>query len=292
MSEQQFPSNWGRWGADDQLGTLNLIDENARTRAAAEVQTARHVSLSRVTKPISLTTGLGPVGSEVVMPAAVMQVVNFMGAHPLALTDSLFINTHNAALTHVDSVAHMPVDGLVYPGVPVADAVTPVGVRHGSADPFSAGVVTRGVLLDLAPEAGAQIDAGARVSAADLDAALERTGVSLEPGDAVAVRGGWDTNLPMHEPVPGLDLSAVKWLDRHGVSFYVGDIADPHPFALPLAAHQVALARLGLPLVDAANLEEIAQVCRELERWSFMLVLAPPRITGTTGLLVNPIAIF
>ena len=56
--------------------------------------------------------------------------------------------------------------------------------------------------------------------------------------------------------------------------------------------HQVALARLGLPLVDAANLDELGQVCATLRRSSFLLVLAPPRITQTTGLAVNPIAIF
>ncbi|MFG3133265.1 cyclase family protein [Streptomyces tendae] len=291
MTETDLPTNWGRWGDDDQSGTLNLIDEAARARAAAEVRLARHVSLARTVDPVPLTTGLGPVGGPATMPAGVMQTVNFTGFRPIALTDSLVVNTHNAALTHLDAFAHIPVDGHVYPGVPTQDAVTPTGVKHGSADPFTAGIVTRGVLLDLASN-GDGLTADGRVGGADLAAALKRTGTSLYAGDAVALRGGWDTDQPLHRPVPGLDLSAVTWLHEHGVSVYLGDIGDPRPPVFPMPLHQVALARLGLPLVDAARLDDLAAVCGELVRWSFLLVLAPPRITGTTGLVVNPLAIF
>ncbi len=291
MTNPEFPSNWGRWGADDQLGTLHLIDAAAKVRAAAEVREARHVSMARPIRPVALTTGLGPVAEPAMMPAGVLQIMNFTGAKPMALTDSLLVNTHNAALTHLDSVAHMPVDEHVYPGVPVGDAVTPTGVTHGSADPFGEGIVTRGVFLDLAP-GGGSLAADRRVGGADLDAALEHAETELFPGDAVAVRGGWDTNRPLDQPVPGLDLSAVRWLGEHGVSVYIGDISDARPLRPPLPMHQVALARLGLPLVDAACLDDLAEVCEALHRSSFMVVLAPPRITGTTGLVVNPIAVF
>lgn len=291
MATTHLPTNWGRWGDDDQLGTLHLIDAAARERAAAEVRAAHHVSLARRIRPVPLTTGLAPVGSPAIMPAGVLQAVNFNGVKPVAMTDTLVVNTHNAALTHLDAVAHMPVEEHVYPGVPVHAAVTPTGVTHGSADPFGEGIVTRGVLLDLAP-GGGSLPADQRISGAALDAALERAGTTLSAGDAVAVRGGWDTNQPLDQPVPGLDLSAVHWLNEHGTSVYVGDIGDARPAQFPLPLHQVALARLGLPLVDAADLEALAQFCAESSRWSFMLVLAPPRITGTTGLAVNPIAIF
>ncbi len=291
MTETELPTNWGRWGTDDERGTLHLIDVEARARAAAEVRSGRHVSLARAVDPVPLTTGAALLGRPATMPAAVLQVVNFGGFRPLAMTDTLVINTHNAALTHLDALAHIPVDNQVYPGVPLTDAVSPSGVRHGSADVFGAGIVTRGVLLDLTAEGG-RLDAGRRIGAADLDRALERSGATLHPGDAVAVRGGWDTNLSAGEPVPGIDLSAVRWLDDRSVSVYLGDVGDPRPPSFPLPLHQVALARLGLPLVDAANLNDLADVCRAEGRASFMLVLAPPRITGTTGLVVNPIALF
>lgn len=84
----------------------------------------------------------------------------------------------------------------------------------------------------------------------------------------------------------------MHWLNEHGASIYIGDISDARPARFPMPMHQIALARLGLPLVDAADLEALAQHCEASNRWSFMLVLAPPRITGTTGLVVNPIAVF
>lgn len=93
MTETELLTNWGRWGDDDQLGTLNLIDTSARKRAAAEVRDARHVSLARRVDPVPLTTGLGPVGGAATMPAGVLQAVNFNGSQPLAMTDTLLINT-------------------------------------------------------------------------------------------------------------------------------------------------------------------------------------------------------
>lgn len=289
MTETDHPSNWGRWGDDDQLGTLHLIDAAARKRAAAEVRSARHVSLARIVEPVPFSGG-PPIGGTATMPAAVMQTLNFTGVRPMAITDSLVINTHNAGLTHMDAVSHVPVQDKIYPGVPLGDAVTMGGVRHGSSDAFGAGILTRGVLLDLAPDG--QLDAQHRVEAADLDHALQRAGTDLHGGDAVVVRGGWDTNQPLDQPVPGLGVGAVSWLHDHGVSVYLGDIGDARPWSPPLAVHQIALARLGMPLVDATSVDELADVCREETRHSFMLVLAPPRIRGATGLPVNPIAVF
>jgi kynurenine formamidase len=291
VTEPDLPSNWGRWGAEDQLGTLNLIDADARLRAAAEVRTGRHVSLARPVAPVPFTAAGGPVGKPTRMPAAVLQTIGFGGTDPFAMTDTLIVNTHNAALTHLDAVAHIPIDQQIYPGVPLDDAVTPLGVRHGSADNFAAGIITRGILLDLAPD-DVPLKPEHRISSADLDRILDKSGVHLQLGDAIAVRAGWDVNRPMHEPVPGLDLSAIAWLHAHDVSVYIGDVGDPRPPTFPLPLHQVALARLGLPLVDAAALDDLATTCRAEQRCSFLLVLAPPPITGTTGLPVNPIAIF
>ena len=291
MTEPDLPSNWGRWRTDDQLGTLNLIDDDARLRAAAEVISGRHVSLAKPVVPVPFTAAGGPVGASIRMPAAVLQTLGFGGTNPVGMTDTLIVNTHNAALTHLDAVSHMPIDRQIYPGVPLDDAITPLGVRHGSADPFGAGILTRGVLLDLAPD-DQPAPSDQLIGSEDLDRVLDQTGVDLKPGDAVALRANWDVDRPMDEPVPGLDLSAIAWLHAHDVSIYLGDVGDPRPPTFPMPLHQVALARLGLPLVDAAALDDLAEACRSEQRYSFMLVLAPPPITGTTGLAVNPIAIF
>lgn len=290
MNSRDLPTNWGRWGDTDDRGTLNLIDTAARARAAGEVRSGRHVSLARAVDPVPFSSGSGPVGTPATVPAAVMQTVNFTGLRPIAMTDVLIINTHNAALTHLDAVSHIPVDDKVYPGVPLEEAVSPGGVRHGSSAAFAPGIVTRGVFLDLAP--GGALDADHRIEAEDLASALDRANCQLHSGDAVVVRGGWDTNQPMNQPVPGMSLGAVEWLHEHDASVYLGDIGDSRPWSMPLPLHQVALARLGMPLVDAVFVDDLADACRVEDRFSFMLALAPPRITGATGLPVNPLAIF
>ena len=100
--------------------------------------------------------------------------------------------------------------------------------------------------------------------------------------------------LPIR-PVPGVSVGAVRWMHRRGVSLYTGDIEDARPPlnpGAPAPLHKIALVRLGMPLIDAANVEELAAVCAELSRYSFLLALAPPRILGMTGIPVNPLAIF
>jgi hypothetical protein len=84
-------------------------------------------------------------------------------------------------------------------------------------------------------------------------------------------------------------------MHRRGVSLYTGDIEDARPPLTPGAPaplHKIALVRLDMPLIDAANVEELAAVCAQLSRHSFLLAIAPPRILGLTGIPVNPLAIF
>lgn len=285
-----LPTNWGRWGADDQLGTLHHITDAVRARAVAEATTGRVVSLAREVSPVPMGGPL-PFGDKP-MPAGVQQVLTTMGPMQHAVTDILVINVHHAHLTHIDALVHVPEDGQVYPGKPLAQAVMFGGVHHGSTAAFAAGITTRGVFLDLAP--GSQLPAGHRVSPADLEAAEARAGVLVSSGDALVVRGGWRVADSFMEPLPAMTVEAVAWMAEREVSLYAGDIGDQPPFppsgVLPM--HQIALARLGMPLVDGAEVDELATVCAELGRASFLLVIAPMRVAGATGLPVNPLAIF
>ena len=97
------------------------------------------------------------------------------------------------------------------------------------------------------------------------------------------------------EPTPGISLDGVRWMHRRGVALYAGDISDAHPAldpAVPGPLHRIALPRLGMPLIDAADVNELAIACAERNRYSFLLSIAPPRINGLTGIPVNPMAIF
>lgn len=286
-----LPSNWGRWGVDDELGTLNLITDSVRARAAEQVRTGRSVSLAMPVDPASMMGG--PFAPPTPASPPVQQAMLYTGTPPMAMAEVLILAPHHAGLTHLDAVVHVPIDGHVYPGRPLAEAVTPSGIRHGSTTAFADGVVTRGVLLDLSPEG--RLPKAHPVTGADLAAAARRNGVQVEPGDALVVRGGWSTARNMGEPMPGMTVDALTWMRDHDVALYAGDIGDAHPpvdeqTAMPL--HQVGLARLGMPLIDLAEVDELASVCAGLGRFTFLLSIAPLRLRGATGVPVNPLAIF
>ncbi|MBT0768673.1 cyclase family protein [Kineosporia sp. J2-2] len=284
-------SNWGRWGRGDELGTVNLITDEARRRGLSEARSGRAVSLARPITPSPLLAG--PMAPYTHETTAVQSVMQYTGTPPRAMAELLTVNTHHPEVTHLDAMGHFVTDGKVYPGVDLAQSVGLAGVRHGSASAFAQGILTRGILLDLAP--GGRLEPGHAVTADDLDAAAARCGVTPQPGDALVLRGGWhlaeDRN---RNQVPGLTTGAVEWLHQHDISLYAGDIGDANP-ALPGdpgPLHRIGLGLLGLVLIDGAAPGDLAQVCAEEKRYSFLLVIAPPRIESVTGIMVNPLAIF
>jgi len=287
----ELPSNWGRWGADDELGTLNLITDEVRARAVAQARTGRWVSLAMPVDPASMLGGPFAVATPASPP--VQQAMLYTGIPPMGMAEALVVIPHHPGLTHLDALVHIPVDGLVYPARPLTEAVTAAGVLHGSTTAFADGVLTRGVLLDLAP--GDRLPSAHPITGTDLDAAERRSGVDLEPGDAVVVRAGWTVSWDGGTPTPGMTVDAVAWLQRRDVSLYAGDIGDAFPpmdTQVPMPLHMVGLARLGMPLIDGAKVDDLAMVCAELDRYAFLLTIAPPRLRGATGVPVNPLAIF
>ncbi|PRY44464.1 cyclase family protein [Umezawaea tangerina] len=285
--------NRGRWGAEDERGTLNLITDEVRARAAAEVRTGRSVSLALPIRPTPILSG--PFVPETSESSAVQHVMVLAEAPPpvTAAADLVVVTNHHARSTHVDALCHIAVDGLVYPGRPRSESVGASGAVHGSTTAFAEGFVTRGVLLDLA--AGGPLPAGHPVTSVDLDAAEERQGVRLEPGDALVVRCGWGSAPDPSGPLPGMSVDAVRWMHRRGVSLFIADVGEALPPldpARPLPLHAIGLAMMGMPLVDAAAVDDLAAVSAELGRSSFLLSFAPPRFLGLTGVPVNPLAIF
>jgi kynurenine formamidase len=278
-----LPTNWGRWGPDDERGTLNLVTPEVRARAVAEARTGRTVSLARPIPTSPLVAGpTAPVGAA---STAALQVGMFTGADPFAMAELVVLMTHSPESTHLDAPVHQVVDGLVYPGKPLAAAGGPAGFTHGSTAIFAEGITTRGVFLDLAP--GGALPAGHGVTGDDLSAAADRAGAEVLPGDAVVVRGGRTS--------AGMSLDAVRWMHRHDVAVYAGDIHDVHPAldpAVPSPLHRVGLARLGLALVDVADPTALVAACAEEGRATFLFVAAPPRLQAASGVPVNPLAIF
>jgi kynurenine formamidase len=291
-------SNWGRWGGEDQRGTLNYIGAPEIVRAAALVREGRTVSLSR-----NFPTAPGP---ENPWPAQHHMVI--AGDDPCvpgidgleAATDYIGIAFHGMACSHVDALCHVFAHGRMYNGHPAAD-VKSTGARRNTIMAMKDGVVGCGVLLDVPKALGlAFCDPDRMVTVAELAQAERSLGLEVRKGDLVMIRLGRDVRRAQaaDQVVPGLDPRVTAWLHERQVSVLGGDgVHDPIPpgavhrdWAMPI--HMIALAGMGLHLVDNLDLETLARVCQELGRWSFQLVLAPLRIEGGTGSPLNPIAVF
>ncbi|MFD8968172.1 cyclase family protein [Streptomyces sp. NPDC059568] len=244
----EAPDNWGRWGQDDQLGTLNLITSEVRAAAAAEVRTGQPVSLALPIQPAPILSGIVPPTMDA---SPVQQVMGFAGSSAEMTVDLMLVTNHHPGSTHIDALGHYLRDDLVYPGRPHADTVTPAGLNHASTTAFASGIVTRGVFLDLA--ADGPLPAASHVTAADLEAAEQRLGVQVRTGDALVVRFGWPAGSHADGPLPGMTLDAVCWMHDRGVSLYAGDLGDalpPLPGQTPFPLHRIALAKMGMPLID------------------------------------------
>ena len=291
-------SNWGRWGPDDERGALNHITGAEVVRAAGLIREGRTVSLSR-----NFPTQPGP---ENPWPAQHHMVI--AGDDPCVpgldglqtVTDYIGIAFHGMASSHIDALCHVFAKGAMYNGRPGTE-VKSTGARANTIMALKDGVVGRGVLLDLPRALNVPyVEADRFVTAADLETAERAAGVVVGKGDILIVRFGRDPRraIKTDQLVAGMHPRVCEWLHARQVAVLGGDgVSDPIPpgqlhrdWAMPI--HAIALAGMGLHLLDNLDLEPLAETCQALGRWEFQLALAPLRIEGGTGSPLNPIAVF
>ena len=305
--------NWGRWGDDDQRGTINLITDEKRARALQSVKSGRTISLSR-----PLATASGPANAHPAHHFMKKRRIGWGGSTiPRQDDESGFaadyygVYYHGTATTHVDAISHVWSDDGMYNGRDPASHITFDGATFGGIEHWVDGIVTRGVLLDVPAHRGTEFVTGdTPVHGWELEEILSRTGTTLEPGDAVCVYSGrdaWQRAHP-HEPYgrvpfeaccggtyekPGLHASCLPFLRRHDVSALVWDMLDhtPYEYSVPWTVHG-AIHAYGLALIDNALLEPLSEICRQVGRSDFALIVAPLYVTGGTGSPVNPLAMF
>ncbi len=295
-------SNWGRWGADDELGTLNLVTPEKRVSAVGLVKDGVTVSCARpiVTDAATDVTfqpqrymvesGDGWAGGEKLTNSRSQSSMEFIG-----------MVFHGQTITHVDSLCHVFWEAQMYNGRPSHLVSTRLGATAETIEVLQNGVVTRGVLLDVPKVRGIdwlEPDEGAFPE--DLDAAEKACGVRVEEGDVLLIRTGHykrRTELgPFGPEHSGPHVACLPWLRQRGVAMLGSDTSNdvaPSLYEnLVLPVHQMGIVGMGLWLIDNCNLEELAQACQERNRWEFLLVIGPLRIRNGTGSPVNPIAVF
>jgi kynurenine formamidase len=298
----QRVSNWGRWGPDDQRGTLNLITPEATRRGAAAVRTGVAYSLAI---PFDET---GPQwdGSGMpdrVNPQLTTYAVNvaFTGdPADFTTTDDAFRMGSQAA-THLDALAHVGYEGKLWNDTPdtvVTEAgAAKLGIEHDGA------IATRGVLLDIARLKGVEhFEENYAITGDDLDAAAAAAGVTVESGDAVLVRTGHmhylrrGDRLKYSMPAPGLSTKSIAWMRDHDVAlvatdtitFEVYPCEDPNNF---MPVHMIQLRDMGLAQGQNFDLDELAAACAADGRIDCLLVATPLPLTGAAGGPVAPTAI-
>ena len=291
-------SNWGRWGPEDEMGTLNLITPEKRVQAGRLVMEGITVNCS---EPIDPDGDIEPFYER---PHHFMMASgeSAPSSGPGGSSDYIGMRVH-AGATHVDAPCKEFWDGKMYNGKPASLVTAAKRATAGSINNMSDGVVTRGVLLDIAGLKGKDwMDVGEAIFPEDLEAAETVQGVRVEEGDALLVRTGWgkrrrDLGPPTQRGVPGLHAACHPWYHKRGISIIVSDVhRDVVPSGYREEVEQViqrvGLVAMGLWDLDAAIFEDLVSVCRRLNRWEFLFVVAPLRLHNATGCPVNPLAIF
>ena len=282
------PTNWGRWGADDQLGSLNLLTPDVIVQAATLVKTGKTYSLSM---PLAADGPQWPARHKT-WRVTTHRSVGAPG--PGAADDVVTMHSHSG--THIDALCHYWLDDQIYNGYKASESITSQGVMRNAIDNVPA-LVGRGVLLDVAGWKGVDhLEIGEAITADDLDQCAAAQGTTIRDGDMLLLRTGW-MRVFAEDPdrynsgEPGIDPSTLPWLKAHNIVAVGADnnavevitqYPQPH-----MPVHESAIRDLGIYLMENFNLDALAAD----KVYECLLVIAPLQFTGGAGSPINPIAI-
>jgi kynurenine formamidase len=306
-------SNWGRWGPDDQVGTLNHVRPEDVVSAAALITSGEVFSLSI---PFDENGPQRP-GSGRFNPIHFMSVDgrDYMSGpgtpeerdvrrRYLQNADDVVIMPLQSA-TQWDGLAHVFFEQQLYNGYSAA-YVSSSGAARNSVTQAVSRIVGRGVLLDLPTAMGVPyLEPGYAVGAADLERACAAQRIEVRRGDFLLLRTGamarvrerGDWGDYAGGPAAGLGLESAEWLHAKDVAAVATDTwdaevepAQTEDVATPV--HIILIAHMGLWLGEIFDLEELATHCRTSGRYEFFFAAQPLRISRAIGSPLNPIAIF
>jgi kynurenine formamidase len=291
-------SNWGRWGEDDQLGTLNYLTPEVRRAAVNSVQLGETVSLGRAFSPKSPLGGASSVLHWMTRTGSDLPK-NGKGS----TGDWIGFPIHGTELSHLDALSHEAWNGVMYNGRPIGSQVTSAGALFGGVDVATSRIVGRCLFVDAPRHRGVGwLEPGDEVTPAELDSWLVELDLAPRSGDIVIVRTGRDERAkeagpynPAHDGNAGLAAECLPWLHDHEISVLVSDaVHDPVPGkykALDMPIHGVGIVAMGLWLLDNADLGDLHRRCDEFGRYSGLFIAAPLGLKRSTGSPINPIVV-
>ena len=281
-------NNWGRWGADDELGTMNLITPEKTRAAAALVRSGITVSLSHNPMP-----DVAPDNPDAAFNHTMGRTLR---------SDTYEFTYHGYGVSHIDSLCHFLWNDRMYNDIPPS-ASSPEGCGKLGIQNLKQGIVTRGILLDLARLKGVPyLEPQTPIYVEDIEAWELQAGVTVSPGDVIFVRTGrWARRAALGPwqvsgNSAGLHASVLPWIKERGVAVVGSDAAtDVMPSmveGVTQPVHTMLIAGFGTNIFDNMDLEALAETAARENRWEFLLTAGPIPVEGGTGSPLNPIAVF
>jgi kynurenine formamidase len=300
--------NWGKWGPDDEIGTLNYITADAVAGAARLVTAGKvfalGIPLDRNGPQSGTRQRFNPIhamfrdgGDRPRTPAQVAEMQGYGGSDD-------WIVMPLQCVTQWDSLAHIFYEGKMWNGYD-ADLVTSSGAAKNSIDKTKDKIAGRGVLLDVARFKGVRaLEPGYAITVADLEGTAAAQKVEVERGDILLVRTGHmsrylDKGDWRHfdlDPFPGVSIHTTPWLHARQIAAIASDnyAVEVRPSELPTFRnpfHVLAIPNMGLTLGEIFFLEELAADCAADGRYAFLLVAPPLPVARAVGTPINPYAL-
>jgi kynurenine formamidase len=292
-------SNWGRWGPEDERGTLNLLTPERVAAAAALVREGRTVTMSLPLNTRRSQDNPMPADHHMTSLADAAP-----GSEPVQfIKDYVGADYHNDGHSHIDALCHVAYRGALYNDNRPERSVTADGAAVDTIEVLRDGLIGRGVLLDIPRLRGVDwLEPGEHVFGEDLQAAEREQGVEVGEGDILLVRTGHARRLaelgPWNTPEAkaGLHPTAMRFVAARGVAVLGSDgNSDTAPSStdgVDFPIHVLAITAMGVHLLDYLQFEDLRVGCEHAGRWEFLFAAAPLRVVGGTGSPINPVAVF
>lgn len=305
LSLAKSVNNWGRWGPDDQRGTLNFVTDDVVRRAAGLVRDGRRISLAIPLSEDGPQLGFvrgrtNPERRMIAVHELLADPASEVGVDGVRFNDDA-VSMGLQAATHWDGLAHVSYAGRMWNGTDPA-AVDEVGATRLGAEQIGP-LVSRGVLLDVARAAGVdRLDGGLPLTPTHLEAAEQLAGVRVERGDIVLLRTGQMQLLHAGDRMAyaistaGPSLQTVEWFHDREVAAVATDNLSFEVFPcerddLMLPVHMLHIVEMGLVQGQNFDLEALAADCAGDGRYAFLLVAAPEPFVRACGGPVVPVAL-
>ncbi len=305
-----LPTNWGRWGAEDEVGALNFLD-------AKEV--LRGMTAARSGKVFPIGLPIADPRGDPVWPGRVETLrynTQDKGTYLYGKTKPFAGGVEYAddmsvmflqGTTHFDALGHEWIDDKIYNGYPADSTVDRLSRASVNAI-ASRGVVGRGVLIDMAKHRNKpHLDRGESFSLHEMLRAADEQSVKIEPRDVILIRTGWlkvfyeqgkDAfyEKPFVEPGLSWQREVAEWFHKMEIPAFITDTISNEGTkcadgTVRPALHIALMRNLGVTFMEIAWLEDLAADCARDGQYDFAFVAGPLKIVGGTGGPVNPVAI-